>query len=86
MAAKRPNALDVHDLSGNVWEWCWHWYAEALAGADQDDPVGPDGGTFRVVRGGSWYVEDDLCMVENRNHANPPIQHHAYGVRLAQRG
>jgi sulfatase modifying factor 1 len=83
VAAKRPNELMLHDMSGNVWEWCWDWYEDAPAGSD-GDPRGSDGGTFRVVRGGSWYVSDDLCLVENRNYANPHLIHNNYGLRLAQ--
>ena len=82
---KRPNELTLYDLSGNVSEWCWDWFEEAPAGAG-DDSRGPEKGTFRVVRGGAWNDSDDVCLVENRNYANPHVRHHSYGLRLAQSG
>jgi formylglycine-generating enzyme required for sulfatase activity len=50
---KAPNDLGLYDLSGNVWEWCWDWYGEYDNGA-QIDPAGPDSGSSRIIRGGSW--------------------------------
>ena len=48
-----PNGLGVHDMSGNVWEWCNDWYESYRAEA-QDDPRGPASGVTRALRGGSW--------------------------------
>lgn len=47
------NAWGLHEMRGNVWEWCWDWYGEYPAG-DQTGPSGPPSGTYKVNRGGGW--------------------------------
>jgi formylglycine-generating enzyme required for sulfatase activity len=75
-----PNAYGLYDMCGNVWEWVSDWYSPDYYGmGDVHDPRGPEGGTMRIVRGGSW-VNDDMGMLRCAYRHKVPADTYAYSV------
>jgi formylglycine-generating enzyme required for sulfatase activity len=66
---KKANAWGLHDMSGNVWEWCRDRYDEKLSGGV--DPAGASSGTNRVFRGGGWSYNAYGSRVAGRNGNYP---------------
>ena len=79
---KKPNELGLYDMSGNVFEWCDTYWGGYSAEA-QTDPQGPSTGTYRVYRGGCWYLESGYCRVSSRTAATPDQTSSLLGLRLA---
>ena len=81
VGTKTANELGIYDMSGNVWEWCSDWKGGYSAGA-QTNPQGPSSGSYRVLRGGSWYDYARNCRVSNRSSYDPSISGSIRGLRL----
>jgi formylglycine-generating enzyme required for sulfatase activity len=82
VGTKKANAWGLHDMSGNVLEWCVDWYGESLSGGI--DPKGPASGSYRVIRGGSWYDDANICRVARRISLSPTFTLNFIGFRVAR--
>jgi formylglycine-generating enzyme required for sulfatase activity len=80
---KAANDFGLYDMNGNLREWCWDWYGELSAEAVLD-PSGPDTGTQRVCRGGSWYVTSQDCRSAARGHLPPDSADDTVGLRVVR--
>jgi formylglycine-generating enzyme required for sulfatase activity len=58
------NEFGLHDMRGNVWEWCSDWFDRAYySRSPVDNPQGPENGFLKVVRGGDWIFVGDICRI-----------------------
>jgi len=79
---KLANAWGLHDVHGNVWEWCLDWYGP-YPGGSITDPPGASSGTFRVNRGGSWDLPADYCRFDSRYWGESDGMGNFIGFRIA---
>jgi formylglycine-generating enzyme required for sulfatase activity len=77
-----PNAWGLYEMHGNVWEWCRDWYGDYPTGRVVD-PVGPDTGGWRVLRGGSCGAFGRLCRAAYRSCEEPDGLSELIGFRIA---
>ncbi|MEV6719871.1 SUMF1/EgtB/PvdO family nonheme iron enzyme [Streptomyces xanthochromogenes] len=74
VGGRRPNAWGLHDMLGNVWEWCWDVYDAEVYGS------------YRVLRGGGWFDESWSCRASVRRRSHPTFRIDDVGFRVARSG
>lgn len=77
----RANAWGLYDMHGNVLEWCSDWYG-GYPNGNATDPTGMPNGDSRVLRGGSWFHNPDLCRAAYRLRITPDSRINLIGFRV----
>ena len=79
------NRFGLFDMAGNVQEWCWDRYAaDSYKSPVKQDPKGPDTGSDRVTRGGSWYGNAGKCRVARRDFSPMETAVGSLGFRVVR--
>ena len=81
-AAQKPNTLGLMFMNGNVAEWCQDWFA-MYSNENATNPIGPEKGFERVVRGGAYNESDWYLRNAHRGHMSPDNSSGSVGLRLA---
>jgi formylglycine-generating enzyme required for sulfatase activity len=85
VGGKAANALGLHDMSGNVWEWVNDWFSSSYYASSQStNPPGPASGAVRVARGSSWESNSDFLRSSFRSGASPGAATGSIGFRVAR--
>ena len=83
VGGKFANGLGLHDMSGNVWEWCQDWYGPYSLGS-VTNPTGLSTGLYRVLRGGGWSNYSLYCRASMRYAYTPDVINNDVGFRVVR--
>ena len=77
------NGFGLFDMAGNVWEWCQDWYDYGYyKNSPENNPTGPETGTLKILRGGSWYCSIHECRSSFRYKEEPEFRRSDTGFRV----
>lgn len=82
---RKPNELGIYDMSGNIWEWCWDWYAGAYPAEPVSNPAGPPSGEYRCYRGGGINGRKEYARTKARFQLEPSYKHSDMGLRCVRK-
>ncbi len=83
---KKANELGIHDMSGNVREWCWDLYSKDFyKKSPENNPTGPTEGVRRVYRGGGWNFKLDFLRMTAREYMGPSKAYGNIGFRIVRK-
>ena len=83
VGTKKPNPWGLHDMHGNVLEWCADWHdSDYYECSPTKEPHGPSSGRCRVKRGGCWLSNARLCRSAYRDSSPPDNESDNLGFRL----
>jgi formylglycine-generating enzyme required for sulfatase activity len=79
------NGFGLHDMAGNVFEWVSDWYGSTYySSSPQTNPTGPASGSYRLVRGGSWFDSPGYLRASSRYRYSPDYANDGIGFRVAR--
>lgn len=83
VAGQAPSPMGIHGLSGNLWEWTHDYYSrDYYSKSPRTNPPGPESGSKKVIRGGSWYSKFSCLRTSKRSSLPPSDSYTIVGFRL----